>query len=159
MKAKEVSLLIDAAKEAHFGNYTITKNYDGSPLPQHPVVVPVSPEDGFIKGNLQNPECFVYLPVPGAAKSTPAILMALDADDEDHFKPEYVQMYRQAYTRWQNSYLGHDISKTTVSINALEDEYDLERGTTEGADSTFNMADNIPKVFDEYNEILNYALF
>lgn len=121
--------------------------YDGSELPDNPVVVPVSPDDKPIAENLKNPECFVHMPVPGTDKRTPAILMALDTDATS-YKPEYERLYQQAYTRWQNVFLGNDLRTSTVSINALEDEYDLERGTTEGADSTYNMRENIPKVFE-----------
>lgn len=115
----------------------LLKNYNGEAIPAGYVMVPTIPDDLDIKCNVTNAECIITLPIPGTDMSTRAVLKAVPQSEET--------AYRQQYNSWQNDQLGHFSQANTVSSNAVQDEYGIERGTNITPESLVVGKDNALK--------------
>ena len=133
-------------------------NYNNQPIPAGYTMVPTIPDDLDIAVNVKNPDCIISLPIPGTAMSTRAVLKAVPQSEAG--------LYRKQYNSWQNDQLGHFTQEGTVSSNAMEDEYDLERGTTEdladtviGMDNAVNATEKLINKAPQYAAAMYFRLF
>lgn len=72
-------------------------NYNGKPLKENEVLVPVNVDDLYIEENVTNPNSIITLNIAG--RSFRAVLMAVDKKDE--------AVARAQFNYWQNDILGH----------------------------------------------------
>lgn len=101
-------------------------NYNGEPLKENEVLVPMNVDDLFIETNVTNPNSIITLSVGG--QSFKAVLIAVDRT--------YASIAKAQYNSWQNDILGHIGHR--MKEDSIEDrqEHELpEPGLTASAES------------------------
>lgn len=119
----------------------VVKSYDGKILKPNEVLVPFPYDELFARTNITNPDCIGTLTV--GHKSFKVMYMPVDK--------EYEKIARSALNLVENEALGHYTVPNSVSMDTLQDDYDLDISATPSIDE--DMAKK-----EQMNEYLNLSV-
>lgn len=95
-------------------------SYDYSSLKPNEVLVPFPYDEVFAKTNITNPDCIGYVTMCG--KRFKVMYMPVDK--------KYEKVAKSALNLVENEALGHSRVPNSVSIDSLQDDYELSLATT-----------------------------
>lgn len=137
MVVSNISVTVNVAADIEAKKQLL--NYNGEPLKEGEVLVPMIKDDLFIKECVTNPDSITRISRNG--KSFRAVLVAVPA--------EYAAVVTSDNNLEVNEELGHYTKKNSVSLNELMDEYEFEIGVESELDKKLAEQDAMD-MFREY---------
>lgn len=119
-------------------------SYDYSSLKPNEVLVPFPYDEVFAKTNITNPDCIGYVTMCG--KRFKVMYMPVDK--------KYEKVAKSALNLVENEALGHSRVPNSVSIDSLQDDYELSLATTPSPDEINAKKEQCQETLDKLVAIL-----
>lgn len=119
-------------------------SYDNSPLKSNEVLVPFPFDEVFAKTNITNPDCIGHVTMCGKRFK----VMYLPVDKK------YEKVAKSALNLVENEALGHSRVPNSVSMDSLQDDYELSLATTPSPDEINAKKEQCQETLDKLVAIL-----
>lgn len=119
-------------------------SYDYSSLKPNEVLVPFPYDEVFAKTNITNPDCIGYVTMCG--KRFRVMYMPVDK--------KYEKVAKSALNLVENEALGHSRVPNSVSMDSLQDDYELSLATTPSPDEINAKKEQCQETLDKLVAIL-----